>query len=342
MIQRCPGCHGTNLIAGFAIVNDESRSECQDCGLVSPPEEVEPYWCLNNPNVPRVWSSSSLATIAECPRKFELRYVEGWTAREENLDFAFGSAFHSVMEMYWRLRWNKESHQDSLDTAYQLAHKLGNTLPPPVRPKQAGKTRFGLQRTLVWYFEQHDDPLESIVAVGDNQPGIELHFNILLDLVSPDGEPYQIQGYLDSIRHFQDLYTVWDYKTTAGSISDFYAQRFEIDIQNHIYTIAARVLTDHKFTCFMADIASTALTYSDFHRVPIMLTPNELDEALLDFTAWIRAAERYAEQEYYPKNTKACTFCEFNGICNKDPVLRFNFLKSDFSEKRRDIVEIRK
>jgi len=339
MELECPSCGSTDK----SCTTEEGLTTCKMCGTISdwqkPPES---YWCKNAPNVPRVWSSSSLATIGECPRKFELKYVEGWEGREDNLDFAYGSAFHSLMEHYWGLRWYGADHQKALDSTVYLSYQLGNTLPPVARPKQAGKTQVGLTRSLVWYFEVYNDSVESLVPIGrDNEPGIELHFNFALELASPDGDPYLVQGYLDSIRVFQDVYTVWDYKTTAGSISEFFAKKFEIDVQNHIYTIAARVLTEQKFTCFMADICATAATYSDFHRVPITLTEGDLSEALDDIHAWIKQAEIYAEQSYYPKNTKACTFCDFNQICNKDPQLRYSFLKSDFKENRRKFLEAR-
>lgn len=304
--------------------------------------EGEPYWCLAAPNIPRVYSASSLSTIGECPRKFELSYVEGWTARTENLDLKFGIAFHKVMEFYWKARWRGEPHEEALDLAILTAWELGNTLPPPVRPKQAGKTRKGLQRCLVWYFEQYkDDEIETIVPVKGNKPGVELYFNLILDLTNPDGEPYQLQGYIDQIRHFGGSYTVWDFKTTAGGVTDFYISKFEIDLQNYIYTMAARVLTNESYTSFVADCVGTALTYSDYRRAIVDLTEGEINEGILDVHALIRQAERYAEQQYYPKNTRACGFCQFNNICNKDPEARFNFLRSDFEEKRRTVVELR-
>jgi hypothetical protein len=137
---------------------------------------------------------------------------------------------------------------------------------------------------------------------------------------------------------FGGMYTVWDYKTTSGSITDFYSQRFEIDIQNHIYTIAARTLSNHTFSTFLIDAIGVGVTYTDMQRFPIQLTNGELDEALLDIEGWIKQGERYAEANYYPKNTRACGFCQFNQICNKSPEIRIRFLESHFTEQRRKFV----
>jgi len=192
---------------------------------------------------------------------------------------------------------------------------------------------------LVWYFEQWKDDPESIVIMPDGRPGLELHFNFFIDLTNSDGELYQVQGYIDSLRNFAGSYTCWDYKTTGGSISDYYKDRFRIDLQNYIYTIASRTLTDQKFTSFLADIAGVGVSYTDFDRAPFDVTEGQLDEALSDIEHTIVELEHCAEAEYYPKNTKSCGFCDFRNICDKDPSIRFNFLKSDFVENRRTTVK---
>jgi hypothetical protein len=301
----------------------------------------ESYWCAAAPNIQRVWSASSLSTFSDCPRKYELSYVEGWTPKGEALDLMFGTCWHTLMEVYWHLRLDKNPHDDVLREI--IPDALGMTLPPASRPKQAGKTAASLARSLVWYFEQYQhDEIDSIVVLPSGKPAIELHFTFMLNLINPDGEPYQIQGYLDQLRTFNSVYTVWDYKTTTNVNAPFYAQRFEIDLQSQIYTLAAHALTNEKYSMFMVDAMGVGVTYSEFNRIPVPMTDGELNEAILDIHALIREAERCAEANYYPKNTGSCGFCQFNGICNKDPQSRLAFLNTDFDEKRREKVEPRK
>jgi hypothetical protein len=297
----------------------------------------EPYWCETAPNVQRVWSSSSLSTIAECPRRYELAYIEGWTPKGENLDLLFGIRWHDLMEAYWTLRGAGADQDQCLNQLVPEA--LNFKLPAPQRQSQAGKTPLSLARSLVWYFDQYkQDEIETIIRLPNGRLATETHFTLFLDLANPDGEPYQLQGYLDSLRSFGGFYTVWDYKTTAGSISDFYIERFRIDLQNFIYTLAAQTLTKEKFTCFMIDAIGVGVSYTNCQRFPLQVTQGELEEAVKDIITWIVQAERYAESGYYPKNPKACGFCDYKGICDKDPSSRFAFLKSNFDEKRRETV----
>ena len=299
-------------------------------------DENEPYWCEQAPTVPRVWSSSSLKTIAECPRRFQLSYVDGWTGGDRNIDLEFGTAWHGLLESYWLLRTTGKPHDKILRELVVTA--LSTDLPPPTKPSNKGKTPLGLARSLVWYFEQYkQDEINDLVTVGGD-PAIELHFSVALPLTNPDGEPYYLQGYVDQLRSFAGNHAVWDYKTTSGDVGDYYADRFLIDIQNQIYLLAAQALTDEKYTIFIADAIGLGVTYTSFLRIAIQITPNLLDEALLDINSWIRLAETCAETNYYPKNTSACTFCQFKGICDKDPVSREAFLTTTFTKKRREFV----
>lgn len=311
--------------------------------------EKEPYWCSTAPNVPRVWSSSSLGTLMECPRKFELRYVEGWTQKGESLDLIFGTAFHSLQEAYAHARMAGADKDEALRQAIGAATPA--YLPDPVREGQMGKTQEGLLTLFVAYHDHYENDLMNQVVMLESGPALEMNFSIISDLISPDGQPYQVRGYIDKLITFGGSYTCWDYKTTGGAksaaISEFKMRKFEINIQNYVYTAATRTLSEFSFSQFLIDMASIFRRKSDglydfeFVRKPVQLTPGELDEGLQDIEATIRLAEYFAERNYYPKNTSACTFCEFNQICNKDPVMRITYLQSEFDEKRRTTIEVR-
>jgi hypothetical protein len=112
-----------------------------------------------------------------------------------------------------------------------------------------------------------------------------------------------------------------------------------------------RVLTNEPITTFMADVIGVETRTKELPelipvafmaRKPVSLTEGELDEHLLDIQVMIKNAERYAEQNYWPKNTKACRFCDFRDICKKDPEQRIAFLKTEFAQERRTELDSRK
>jgi hypothetical protein len=294
----------------------------------------EQYWCTEAPAVPRIWSSSSIKTISDCPRRFQYEYVEGWGAAEESLDITFGSFFHSCMEIYWIFRHFEWSHEDAVLHAVDLALQLGTLLPEPKRDSQKAKTKKNLVRAVVWYFDEYEDEISQLVYIKD-KPAVEINFSFLLDLINPDGDLYIVQGYLDNLRLFVQQRTCWDYKTTGKSVGDYYLAGFSPNIQTEIYTIGARVYSSGNYTQFMADIIVIQMTGVQFHRHPVYLTPGKLEETLEDIKGWIRLAEDCARREYYPKNTQSCGWCTFHDVCNTDPQLRTNMLRSQFVQKRR-------
>ncbi|KKN65206.1 hypothetical protein LCGC14_0483820 [marine sediment metagenome] len=316
-------------------------------------ETSESYWCQTAANIPRVYSASSLSLLSECPRKFQYQYIDGWTSSGENLDFIFGTKLHRCLEWYWRriLQWGYSLDEALLETVH-VAMTIGLDMPEPKRPNQEGKTRKGLVNALIWYLDywkNTDDPLD-IVMLGEN-PAIEMHFEIILPLINPDGEHYKVQGYVDQVRNWSYGLTAWDYKSTNKEPNDYYLNQFDLSLQCAIYTMGMRVLTNEPITTFMADVIGVETRVNNLPekipvafmaRKPVMLTEEELDEHLLDIQVMIKSQERYAEQGYWPKNTKACLFCDFRDICKKSPPLREAFLKTEFVRERRVSLNRRK
>ena len=318
----------------------------------------ESYWCSTAPNVQRVWSASSLQLLSECPRKYQYQYVDGWTTKGENLDFTFGTQLHRGLECYWRARMRSgtdsggfTTKEAALDEAVQLMLEMGKELPEPTRPNQCGKTRKGLVNALVWYVDYWntlDSPAD--IMIFNNKPAIEMHFEIQLPVINPDGENYSVQGYVDTIRNWSYGNAVWDYKSTSKVPSEYYLEQFDLSLQCAIYTIGMKVLTNEPLNMFMADVIGVdtrvqglpqEIPVAFFERKPVSLTEEELDEHLKDIQVLIKNNERYADQNYWPKNTKACRFCDFKNICKKSPALRAPFLSTEFKKERRTYLNIR-
>ena len=92
------------------------------------------------------------------------------------------------------------------------------------------------------------------------------------------------------------------------------------------------------------DAAQVAIDFTKFQRGFVDRTKGQMEEWLADIQFWIKQAERYAEEDYWPMNDTACHHyggCDFRGICNKDPSMREQFLRSHFEKRRWDPLEKR-
>ena len=60
------------------------------------------------------WDSTSLGTLKECPRKYQLSIVEGWRGRGESLHLRWGQLYHRALEVYDHGIAEGMDHQDAL------------------------------------------------------------------------------------------------------------------------------------------------------------------------------------------------------------------------------------
>jgi len=139
-------------------------------------------------------------------------------------------------------------------------------------------------------------------------------------------------GHLDRLVTFGDLPYVMDRKTTGQTLSPHYFKQFTPDNQMSLYAIAAEVIYQVPVKGIIIDAAQIAVGFTRFERGMVYRSPAEVGEWLNDLEHWLRLAERYAEEEYWPMNDKACFNCTFREVCSKSPEVREIYLKSDFEE----------
>jgi hypothetical protein len=75
---------------------------------------------LNVPDFQVIWDSSSLRPLMECPRKYELSIVRGWTRGDDSNDLLFGSLFHAGEESFYRAITEGQTHDDALKRALRV------------------------------------------------------------------------------------------------------------------------------------------------------------------------------------------------------------------------------
>lgn len=69
----------------------------------------------------RAYDATSLRTLMECPRKFQLSRIEGWNTPGEKVDLEFGKFYHDCVELFDRRLAEGQPKSEALDQAYALA-----------------------------------------------------------------------------------------------------------------------------------------------------------------------------------------------------------------------------
>ena len=295
------------------------------------------YWCKESPNVQRAWSPSSLDTLQSCARKYYYKYVLGIEGDFEKPAPVFGRYFHDCAGRYRAALLRGEPEDQAVDEAVSHALELGHGW-------EGDKTRnkFTLTRALIWYFEHYKNDDMKILELADGRPAIEVSFKIALPLISPDGEPYLLSGFIDGLVHTFGMNTVQEMKTTGYTLGDRYYEFFKNSNQVSAYTMAGHVFFGDQIQGLMIDAVQTAVTMTEFGRHFEKRSPARLEEWIQTTVWWIKQAERYVDEDNWPMNLSACNHyggCPFrNDVCSQTPKMR---TMEEFEIKRRTVIDHR-
>lgn len=204
----------------------------------------------------------------------------------------------------------------------------------PIHPS---KDRIGLVRLVAWYIE--DQPLELAdgvrpYAFPDGTPAVELPFRVALDIRTPSGESYVLAGYLDGIKTFGIENFIGDYKTTAKGLSSHFYAGYSPSFQMDTYDLVGTILFPNLDLSGVMIEGLQVLTNGARSGIGFLHRTEALrQEHYETILYWIKQAERYAEENYWPMNKANCWRCPFAGICSKDPALRPAYLKAEFKQR---------
>lgn len=303
-------------------------------------------------NFQLAWDSTSLGLIQECARKYYLSMLaagdqNGYAARQESVHLTFGILYHGALERYDHARANGDAHEAALHKAvrWTLEATWRRELGRPWASDDPNKNRYTLLRSVVWYLDQfgENDPVET-VTLANGKPAVELSFRLDLGIVSSTGESIVLCGHLDRVGIFQETSWVLDRKTTKSTIGNDFFDKFKPDAQFAQYVFAAKVLWNMPVKGIIVDGAQIAVTFSRFQRGLISFTDDELAEWQRDTIHYIRMAEYYAKEQYWPMNRKSCGNyggCPFRPICSKPPAARATWLHTSYTKRMWDPLQVR-
>ena len=296
------------------------------------------------PGLQIAWDSTSLGLLKECPRKYYLFMVEGWTPRAQSIHLRFGQIYHSALETYDRAKAKGASHDEAARSAIRHALVESWDGDKPWITDDSYKNRLTLLRSVCWYLEQFaEDTLETI-QLSNGSPAVELTFRVELEHLAPDGTRFMLSGHLDRLALFQGSPFVCDRKTTKSALDDRFFSGFSPSNQMQIYDLGAFLTYQIPPKGIIIDGAQIAVNFTRFQRGFVHYTSSQREEFYDELGLWFQVAAFYAQKSFWPKNEKACGNyggCPLLAICSKPPGLRHDWLSATFYHRIWNPLQVR-
>ncbi len=293
------------------------------------------------------WNSSAMGELKRCARAYYYKYIEGWTPVGSGMHIRFGLLYHAALELYDRRLVAGDSPDDAIDAAvdYLLCSTWDNRADDgsggsPWDTQDTKKNRETLVRSVIWYVDHFaSDPAQTYI-LADGSPALELEFKVELPWRTLTGEHYLYTGHLDRLVTYAGELLVSDRKTTGMTIGSYYFEQFSPDNQMSGYIYAGKLAYQQPVQGVLIDAAQIAVGFTAFGRSITTRSEGQMQEWLRDMECYTDMANRYVDQGFFPMNDKACFMCDFRKVCNKDPSVRDNWLKTNFerSTHNRDRV----
>lgn len=292
------------------------------------------------------WDNTSVSVLKECPRKYQYAILQGYQSKTKSVHLIFGLLYHAGLEYYDHMKAKGQSHSEALrlTVRFILEKTWNKTLNRPWDTQDSYKNRATLLRTVVWYLEQFEhDPLETVL-LHNGKPAVELSFRVEISHQTPTGEPYLYCGHIDRLVKFAGNNYIVDRKTTKSMLGPWFFSTFTPNSQFSGYVFGGNIALGLPITGLIVDAAQVAVSFSDFQRSPIQRSPVDIAEWYKDLGYWLKQAELYAEDQYWPKQEGSCGNyggCEFRETCSMGESMRQGWLKSNFTQRVWNPLETR-
>jgi hypothetical protein len=173
-------------------------------------------------------------------------------------------------------------------------------------------------------------------AFPDGTPAVELSFKLPLPFNRPDGKPYIFAGHFDKMAtHGDREIFIADNKSTKSYINQLYWKQFSPNVQVDNYDLVGSIMFPHlNLSGIAIEAAQVKATGNpEFALQVFYRTEGQREETLREMGWWLKQAERYAADNYWPMNKSNCKMCAFNNICSMDPSQRDIYLKANFRKQ---------
>jgi hypothetical protein len=224
-----------------------------------------------------------------------------------------------------------------------LCGECGSDTETQVRwvPADKVKDRYGLIRLIVGYCDEQPEDINGLEGglspfkFPDGTPAVELSFAIPTPWKTPYGDTYLLAGHMDSIGALgQTDHFITDNKTTTKALNDQYWSQFSPNVQVDLYDLASSLIfPDLKVSGVAIEGAQILKGGARFATKPLYGSEARREEFWREIEWWLKQAEKYASDDFWPMNRTACFLCPFKEVCNKDPGSRQMYLEANFTRK---------
>jgi hypothetical protein len=289
-------------------------------------------------NVQVAWDATSLELFQTCPRKYYYRMIENITPRHTSVHLLFGMLYASALEHFYLRRAEGASIEEALrmivreamEESWDQAASQPKDFDTSVSAGAAGKTRFNLIRSIVWYIDQFADESSAGITthhLASGKPAVELSFTIELN------DDILWCGHLDRVVSYAGGLYWMDQKTSGTTISPRFFEQFKPHNQFYGYTWAGQLILHSPLKGGIIDAAQIAVGFTRFERHPITVTQDQLEEWHTNTVDTIERAQATAERGKWPMNLTACGNyggCPYRILCSRSPSIRDKFIEGDF------------
>lgn len=303
---------------------------------------------------------SFLSTAADCLRRHQLTYEEGWVPRETAMPLIAGSAIHAGVDRL--LTSGKGAVDQAVEEA--LKHYDGVVIPPA--SKFAYLTPGHIEVIVRNYADMQLGAvdLKPIRISVDDLRGEYLEY---LDINAQEDGYLRIAETPLAVKWWDDTKTehivyagkldwpttisgydyIVDHKCTSQSLSQWWADRYAFSHQLRGYVAILQILTGRKFAgAFVNAIhmgPNATRPPSEWAKLkgePFRLFgPYNYGDAMLAETRdwakrWLRIIDEHRKLGgAWPQNDKSCGFCSFKEVCRANPKVRPMILAKDFVKR---------
>lgn len=300
---------------------------------------VEDPFSRHIPALQIAWDQTSMSSFQTCPRRYYYEIIEGWVARSEPINFFFGRVYHKALEMFDKCIAEGLDFEEAQDITLRvvLEESYGWESFDKV------KNRETLIRTVVWYTEHYRDDQTTKTYVDSEGPAVERSFRIEAGIRAITGEDFILTGHIDRLVHFNYDNSIIpeERKTTKQALYESYWSTFTPGLQVTWYIYGAQIILPVRNRNMLISSAQTAVGFSDFGRTVVKRNEDDFNEFIRDVHFQLGLAEKFAEEEYWPKYERNCWICPFKDVCSKPADLRKNALQADFAKRTWNPLETR-